>query len=184
MDCPECVPVNFSSQNVPKNLINEIWPQKVIEIDVNVFNDVNWNIKHIHIKKISSIEHLKAFMKTSLTHSLSTFWSSRSQQGAGREHTYSKMKQLKQTKACFYSVTLSYPILLENIKKKIHVYAYFQWSHFRRGDSSMLILPIEKYNLMNARIWEINFPWNDGDKNWWSMELCYRLMTDWNQASI
>ena len=64
------------------------------------------------------------------------------------------------------------------------VYAYFQWSHFRRSDSSMLILPTEKYSFMNARIWEINFPWNDGAKNWWSMEWCCRPMTDWNQASI
>ena len=58
MDCLDFVSVKFSSQNVTKNLINEIWPQKVIGIGVNIFNDVKLNITHIHTKKISIIEHL------------------------------------------------------------------------------------------------------------------------------
>ena len=91
------------------------------------------------------------FMKTSHTHSLS-FHFLIFQIATRRKKRAYLFKNKKQTKAWFYSVTLSYPNLLGNIKKKIQVYAYFQWSHFRKSDSSMLILPIEKYNFMNSRI--------------------------------
>ena len=117
---------------------------------MNVFNNVH------PYKKKSNIEHLKAFMKTFHTHSLS-FYFLIFQIATRRGKRAYLFKNKKQTKAWFYSNILSYPILLGNIKK-IQVYSYFQWIHFRRGGSSMLILPTEKYNFMNARILEINFP--------------------------
>ena len=59
---------------------------------------------------------------------LYTFWSSRLQQGTGREHTYSKIKIQSQTKAWFYSDILSYPILLGNNNKKL-----FKCMHISNG---------------------------------------------------
>ena len=121
------------------------------------------------------------FMKTSHTHSLSFYFLIFQIATRCRKRAYLFKNKKNKKKAWFYYVILPYPILLG--KKIVQVYAYFQWSHFRRSDSSMLILPTEKYNFMNAMIWEINFPWNDGAKNCWSMEWWCRPMVYWNQAS-
>ena len=50
MDCPDCVSVKVSSQNVTKIQSSKLGPQKVTEIGVNVFRDINLNIKQTHRK--------------------------------------------------------------------------------------------------------------------------------------
>ena len=129
------------------------------------------------------VNNSKAFMKTSHTHSLSFyFWSSKSQQGAGREHTYSKIKKNKQKHGF---ILIFYPTLfyleIEKLFKCMHI---LNGAIFEKVTQVCSYSQQKKYNFMNARIWEINFPWNDGANNWWSMEWWCRPMTYWNQASI
>ena len=145
-----------------------------------VTNRDNLNFEHWiqkwfkHFSQI--VNNSKTFLKTSHTHSLSFYFLIFQIATKRRKRAYLfKDEKLKETKAWFYSIILSYPILLGNIKI-VQVYAYFQWRHFRRSDSSMLIPPTNNITLwmlgyerstsleiMVPRIVEV---WNDV-ADWW-----------------
>ena len=107
-------------------------------------NFENWRQKWFkHFVQI--VNNSKTFMKTSHTHSLYFYFLIfRIATRRGKRAYLFKNKNLKNKSM----VLLCYSILPYSTQ----VYAYFQWSLFRRSDSSMLILPTEKYNFMNARI--------------------------------
>ena len=92
-------------------------------------NFEHWRQKWFkHFSQI--VNNSKTLLKTYHTHSLSFYFLIFQIATRCRKRAYLfKNKKLKQTKAWFYSVILSYPILLGNIKI-VQVYAYFQWSNF------------------------------------------------------
>ena len=135
---------------------------------------------------VQIVNNSKAFLKTSHTHSLSFYFMifQITTRHRKRAYLFKNKKNLKKNKSMVLLCYSTLPYSTWKYKKISSVCIFPMESFSKKWLKYAHTGPIEKYNFTNAMIWEINFPWNDGAKNWWSMEWCCRPMTDWNQASI